>query len=267
MSHTGQAYGGQPAVHAPGGSGGDGQSLGQLLGMDGGQGAHSSLSQALGLDQNGHGHAGGMHGGADGAPSQSSGWNSALQSVTLSDALQGLYITPNQLHLLLFLGFIGWLFVIYWIRHHEPLANDVLGMRAVSAQMTAQDRQLLAGTKYAFPESTNSETGDIYVPGVQDVQLPPFAASLDKPGSVQAAPRMPLPAPPVPPMPAPEPQPTPLSAAPVQQMTTQAPAQSGYGVLPAPGVYVPSFGQPSGQSAFLAPAAAAGSRPKMIVNR
>jgi hypothetical protein len=275
MSEAGQQHHGGHSLHVPGGSGGEGQSFAQLLGVGAdGQGSHNFLSHLLGLDHDAHGHAGGLHGGdgASATPSQSTGWNSALQSVKISDALQGINVTPGFLFILLFLGFICWLYVIYWVRHHEPLANSVLGVGAPMTRMSQVDRQLLNGTKYAFPQHTTNETGDIYVPGVPESPVPSLSLSLDKAGSVQAAPLMPMPAPPIPPQPAPPPQPTPLSGNQAYlsrpaRMQFAAQAPSGYGVLPAPGVYVPSFGQPAAQSAYLAPLDASGSRLRMFVNR
>jgi hypothetical protein len=240
------------AMHSPGG--GDGQSLAQLLGL-GGDGAapqHNFLSHLLGLDHDAHVHGGG-HGDMGGGPSHSAGWNSALQSVKLSDALEGIKVTPNMLFICMFFCFIAWLGVIYWVRHHEPLANSVLGTAAAHCATSAADRQILAGTKYAFPGRTCAEMGDIYVPG----SSPPAPSS----GSAEAQPdrshlafsAMPLPVPPIPAPPFPEPKPVPLS---------------GNSVLPQPGPYMPVFGQPVQTNAFFVPEPeSSGTRLKVIVNR
>lgn len=248
MSEAGQqhhgGHGGH-AVHSPGG--GDG-GFGNFLDMGGGDGHHHNfLSHLLGLDHDAHSHHGG-HAGAEGlAPSQSTGWNSALQSLKLSDALQGINVTPNFLFILLFLGFFSWLFVIYWVRHHEPLANSVLGVAAARSATAAEDRRLIAGTKYAFPTRTCPSMGDIYVPGVPEV------TSLPQHGAVVAAESVKLPTPPVPPIPAPNPEPMPLA--------------SSYGVLPGPGAYSPQFGQPAPHAFYVPQAIGGSSRVKMIVNR
>lgn len=90
----------------------------------------------------------------------------SLSGLKLSDALQGIKLTPNFMFLLLFLGFFAWLFVIYWIRHNEPLADSVLGKPKVSPHAAAADRALVAGIKKSFPVQTSATTGEIYVPGV-----------------------------------------------------------------------------------------------------
>ena len=91
----------------------------------------------------------------------------AVKDLKLSDAFSGIKITPNFMFFLLFLGFFLWLFVIYWVRHHEPLANQVLGTPKAHPHKSALDRQLVAGIKGAFPVQTSSTTGEIYVPGAE----------------------------------------------------------------------------------------------------
>jgi hypothetical protein len=242
QQHHHGGHGGH-SLHSPGG--GDGQSFSQFFDFGGGDSPqHNFLTHLLGLDHDAHGHGGGdgLHGDmAQHMPSHSAGWNSALQSIKLSDVLQGINVTPNFLFIVMFFGFIAWLFVIYWVRHHEPLANSVLGISAAHAPTANADRQLLAKTKFAFPNGTCESMGDIYVPGVPDVAVRPHGLGV----ASAAASSMPMPAPPVPPVPPPTPQPMPLSMAP-----------TAYSVLPSEGAYMPAFGQP-------APVA----RLKMIVNR
>jgi hypothetical protein len=50
-----------------------------------------------------------------------------FKSVKLSDVFKGITVTPNFMLAMMFVGFAAWLFVIYWIRHNEPLANQCLG--------------------------------------------------------------------------------------------------------------------------------------------
>ncbi len=88
-----------------------------------------------------------------------------FKGIKISDLFQGIKITPNFLFLCLFMGLFFWLFVIYWVRHHEPLANQVLGTPKVDPQRAAIDMKLVAGVKQAFPVQTSSTTGEIYVPG------------------------------------------------------------------------------------------------------
>ena len=104
-----------------------------------------------------------------------------LKGIKITDLFQGIKITPNFLFLCLFMGFFFWLFVIYWVRHHEPLANQVLGTPKVDPQRAAIDMKLVAGVKQAFPVQTSSTTGEIYVPGS------PVAAYQSQEKNVQAA--------------------------------------------------------------------------------
>lgn len=94
------------------------------------------------------------------------GFSPSLNGVKVTDALQGIKVTPNFMFLLLFLGFFLWLFVIYWVRHNEPLADAVLGKPKVHAAAAAADRQLVNGIKKTFPVQTSARTGEVYVPGV-----------------------------------------------------------------------------------------------------
>lgn len=178
---------------------------------------------------------------------QPSGWSGALSSMKLSDAVSGINITPNFLFLLLFVGLTLWLYVVYWIRHNEPLANSVIGTGAAVSATAAADRRIVAGIKKTFPVRTSADSGDIYVPTPHG---PSWAA--------------PMPPAPVPPMPAPSPAPTPLGS-------TQYYSQpSSYGhVLPAPVPYYSAFGQPDqSHHAYMVPVhEASGTRVKMIVNR
>lgn len=91
-------------------------------------------------------------------------WVPSFSGVKISDLLQGITLTPNVLFLLLFLGFFAWLFVIYWVRHNEPLANQVIGSPKGYAPTAAADRHLVAGIKKTLPVRTSSATGDFYVP-------------------------------------------------------------------------------------------------------
>lgn len=187
------------------------------------------LSQLLGLgqDQSSHGAFGGAQGhphnylGASsahpalGQNSQSTapgGWNGALQSVKLSDALQGINITSNFMWLVLFVGLTAWLGVVYWVRHHEPFANNVLGNGAAQSMTAAADRQLVAGICRTLPVRTAAKPLEFYVPVPNGNQVigsgryssaPAFAS-----GQQQS---VGLPLPPLPPMPSPQPSPTPLN--------------------------------------------------------
>ncbi len=163
--HGGHDHGGHD-----GGSHKHGMSLGQLLGLDHNN-HHNILSHLLGLDHDCHdaGHADGGHGdhgdhAPEGqAPQQTVIWNSALQSMKLSNLFAGIHISPNVLFFLMFSAFVGWLFVLYWIRHNEPFANQVLGSNAYSPTAAA-DRRMIAGVRSAMPFRTTATGGYIYTP-------------------------------------------------------------------------------------------------------
>lgn len=160
--------------------GGEASGFSQNMGSHG----HNFVNHLFGLDHEAHGHGApghpapghggpvhpghqGNHGGHGAVthPSQMIGWSSALQALNLSNWLQGIAVTPNFLFLLLFGFLIFWLFVVYWIRHNEPLANQVLGSTgACQSRQAFADRHLLGGIKEAFPVKTTSTTGEVYVP-------------------------------------------------------------------------------------------------------
>lgn len=260
------------------GGGGDAQSFGQILGVEHGSHGQNFLASLLGLDHNSHNHgAHGQHGGGGEAqaqvhhlPSQSAGWNSALQAVKLTDALQGINVTPNFLFLCLFAGFTVWLGVIYWIRHHEPLANTVLGTHTSHSSTAAADRRIIDGTKKASGFRSSIHSGEIYLPGSANAEVAPMQP------------------PPVPPTPYPLPQPIQLDNSaygapnggiepyPAQYPSqAQSPAQySGQYPTQSAGQYSAQY-----QSQYAAPVSgpgnaynvpdvsASGTRVKMIVNR
>lgn len=141
------------------------------------------ISHLLGLDQDLN----------DGKKNAASSAASAISSVKLSDALSGIKFTPNFMFLLLFLGFFFWLFVIYWIRHNEPLADSVLGKPKVHPAAAAADRDLVARVKKTFPVHTSSTTGEVYVPGVPQNTAPAYQGYYASQSSAQgpiAAPQL-----------------------------------------------------------------------------
>lgn len=97
-----------------------------------------------------------------------------FKNIKVGDLFQGVKLTPNFMFFLLFLGFFLWIFVIYWVRHNEPLANQVLGTPKADLRKSMVDRQLVAGIKNAFPVQTSNSTGEIYVPGSTPAQAMPL---------------------------------------------------------------------------------------------
>ena len=169
--------------HGGGGDGGghDHGSHGVLHGH--GQGGHSFLAQILGLDHQDHAHL--AHHGAEGAsdqmPSQTAAWSSALQGLRIENLIAGINITPNHLLIMLFAAFIGWLGVIYFIRHHEPFANQVLGSSAAYAPTAGADQRLINSSRDALPFKTSASSGIVYVP------QPQTSLALSRQGSPQNA--------------------------------------------------------------------------------
>lgn len=136
------------------------------------------IARLLGLDKDVTGAAGGEAGSDAGAskggetattPSQSAMYANAIAGISLAEAFKGIRVTPNFLYLCLFAGFTFWLFVVYWIRHNEPMANQVLGNSPVHTRHSVDDRRLLNSVKEAMPFRTSSTFGDIYTPNAPHV--------------------------------------------------------------------------------------------------
>jgi hypothetical protein len=165
----------QNGHHTQVGSGGDGY-LASLLGQNGQQ---SILGHLLGLDSGTNAaHGSGVQGspGSTGhTPSQSVIWTSALQALKVSNVVDGLIFTPAMGMFCLFLGFVTWLFVVYFVRHHEPFANSVLGTVPQSLAAST-DRRLINGVKGAMPFKTSKSTGDFYEPLPVEPQRPAQSA-------------------------------------------------------------------------------------------
>lgn len=161
--------------------GGDGGSFSQALGVDQGHHGqhHGFLSHLLGLDGHDHGHHGHhqLPGGIDQSPQSSASWTSPLQGLKLEHALQGINVTPNTLFLFLFIGMGIWLYVVYFVRHHEPLANQVLGTGAAHSATAASDRHIVAGIRNAVPVRTGPTTGEIYVPNTPVISHPHYGTA------------------------------------------------------------------------------------------
>jgi hypothetical protein len=103
-------------------------------------------------------------------------WLMALRSVDFRKALDGVTLSQNFLLLVLFLGFFGWLYVVYWIRHHESTdVNKFYNTGPVLSARIARDRQIVAGVKGAVPVRTTSDTGTVWTPGAS-IPVPPATA-------------------------------------------------------------------------------------------
>ena len=141
--------------------------------MDGGGGGDGG-----GID---HGHDHGDHGhDMGGHPDQSPIWSQAMQGLKLDDFINSIRITPNHLLLFMFAAFTGWLGVIYWIRHHEPMANHMLGSGPAYTPHFQADRLLINGAREALPIKTVAGSGQVYTPGSTPVApvLPVYSSGV-----------------------------------------------------------------------------------------
>lgn len=125
---------------------------------------------------------------------------SAVGSFNFMSLFKGINITPNHLLILLFGFFFFWLFVVYWIRHNEPLANQVLGSSHAFAPTAQQDRHLINGVKEAYPVRTSPTSGQIWTPpiGIHDSNVyggqpapPPMGALAPMPAQIPVQPHAP----------------------------------------------------------------------------
>jgi hypothetical protein len=83
---------------------------------------------------------------------------SALKSVRLSHLFEGIGTTPNFKFFVLCAGFLGWLFVVDYVRKHE---HDSYKMTRQSPDFGAAsaDRALVSGIKGAFPYEPSASSG------------------------------------------------------------------------------------------------------------
>lgn len=201
---------------------------------------------------------------------------SAMQGVKLSTALKGLNITSNFMWLVLFVGFFLWLFVVYWIRHHEPFANHVLGPAASHSSTGRDDRIMLEGMRNAMPVRISKDTGFVYVPNKPEVtgqfgQPEPQPSAMAAPATGYAAPALAAPAVVNQPLPqyVPAPQPM-LAPLPAPQPTLQPLGQPYYGQsgMPQPMLGAGQTTTMGNGSVYMVPRQTReGRRVQMVVNR
>lgn len=144
-----------------------------------GGGDGSAMGDGGGFDHGGHDHN--HHHGGDGSAFAADGGamdfqelteaadlsaqvdHNPFKSVKLSDVFKGITVTPNFMLAMMFVGFTVWLFVIYWIRHNEPLANQVLGTPTHGAPLAEHDRAIVKGARNALPFLPSPRT-EFYTP-------------------------------------------------------------------------------------------------------
>lgn len=96
-------------------------------------------------------------------PTQTAVWLSALKSMKLSSLFEGLDATPNFKFLALMAAFLGWLFVVYWVRQYELVNTTKVSSTPpiFTIEQIQPDRVLVNRLKMAYPGSNpqNSTIG------------------------------------------------------------------------------------------------------------
>jgi hypothetical protein len=136
------------------------------------QKASNIVLQLLGNDTHNHNDGLSLHsnGQQRRIPSQFSIWMSALQHMRFSKALEGIHVSNNAGLLILFLSMGVWLFVVYAIRHHDPLAKQITtGARRVLSAPRQVDERVVSNIRGALPVRMTPESGNFYVPGSNSV--------------------------------------------------------------------------------------------------
>ncbi len=99
---------------------------------------------------------------------------SDVENISWSTLFQGLKVNTGIRFFVVFTAFASWLYVIYWIRHHEPFSNQVIGVSAPRSRTTDADRTILAGIKRVFPFQTPAiASGSFYTPVPGNTAPPP----------------------------------------------------------------------------------------------
>lgn len=91
-----------------------------------------------------------------------------IQYYNFQNLIEGLRINNGIRFSILFIAFFGWLYIVYWLRHHEPLKHQAIGMSTVSTVTTPQDKSIIASIKNCFPLKTSADFGTLYVPTPED---------------------------------------------------------------------------------------------------
>jgi len=89
---------------------------------------------------------------------------SDMENISVSTLFTGLQVSTGIRFAVLFAAFIGWLYVVYWIRHHEPFVNQAIGISAPHSPTAAADRSLIARIGKVFPFQTPTMGDGLYAP-------------------------------------------------------------------------------------------------------
>ncbi len=95
-----------------------------------------------------------------------------FQYWNLANFMEGLRINTGIRFAILFIAFAGWLYVIYWVRHHEPFVNQMIGTHSYLAPTAPQDKSIVAAIKKVFPLKTSENMGTLYVPSPEAIEKP-----------------------------------------------------------------------------------------------
>ncbi|MDZ4834243.1 MAG: hypothetical protein SGJ27_10740 [Candidatus Melainabacteria bacterium] len=100
------------------------------------------------------------------APQQKQKKGAPAPTFKFMDIFKGWKMTVNGITALFFIGYALWLVVLYFIRHNEPLANQVIGTPNAGAPTSDYDRILVGGAKFALPIQATGTHG-FYTPGAK----------------------------------------------------------------------------------------------------
>jgi hypothetical protein len=106
---------------------------------------------------------------------------SDMENISWSTLFQGIKVNTGVRFIVVFLTFVSWLYVVYWVRHHEPFVNQAMGVSAPHSATTAADRSIIARVINVFPfHSSGIKSSAFYSPSpVERVQPKPSYFSVD----------------------------------------------------------------------------------------
>jgi hypothetical protein len=81
---------------------------------------------------------------------------SDMENISWSTLFGGLKVNTGLRFFVVFTTFICWLYVVYWVRHHEPFVNQAIGISAPHSQTAAADRSIIARTIKVFTFQTSA---------------------------------------------------------------------------------------------------------------
>jgi hypothetical protein len=118
-----------------------------------------------------------------------------LKGVRWSDVFKGLEVPRSVIVGTIIGAMFLWLCAIYWVRHHESIANQAIGVGTVQAAPNLEDRRLMDSVNRAMPIPTQARLesqGTVLntVPAPQASQAPNQSARIytnTGAGSSQAA--------------------------------------------------------------------------------